>query len=122
MIASMSLRILFVSGLLLLAACGHDAVVAPSGSTATMVDVFMIGDVFSPAFTQITANDTVRFNFSGGSDGMGHDVIFDPTAAGRPADIPAQKSGTVLRVFSVRGIFRYDCKVHPGMSGQVSVQ
>ncbi len=85
-----------------------------------MYDVYTVGDTFSPSFLAVAAGDTVRFNFTGGSDGMGHDVTFN--AVGAPPNINVQKTGTASRVFTVRGTFRYNCFVHPGMSGEVMVQ
>ena len=86
------------------------------------VDVFTIGDAFSPSFAQAAVGDTVRWTFSGGSDGLGHNVRFNPVTPGQPADIPVLKTGSAFRVFNTRGSFRYDCDVHPGMKGQVDVQ
>jgi plastocyanin len=83
--------------------------------------VFTVGDAFSPTFLQVAAGDTVRWTFSGGSDGMGHNVRF-ATTAGHPADISIFKTGTQSRVFTTRGVFHYDCDVHPGMFGEVTVQ
>ena len=100
----------------LLVACG-----SPTAPKKT-VDVFTIGDSFSPAFASITRGDTVRWNFSGGSDGMGHNVRFTPAMAGAPADINVLKTGMAYRVFNTSGNFSYVCDVHPGMNGAVSVQ
>jgi len=86
------------------------------------VDVFTVGDAFSPVFATVNAGDTVRWSFTGGSDGQGHNVRFTPVVAGAPADINVLKTGTASRVFSTRGTFNYACDVHPGMNGRVTVQ
>jgi plastocyanin len=114
------LRLLPVATIGLLAACG-DAT-GPATPHNKTVDVFTIGDSFSPTFATIDAGDTVRWNFSGGSDGMGHNVRFTPRITGAPADINVLKTGTASRVFTTAGEFNYVCDVHPGMSGDVQVR
>lgn len=102
----------------LLAAC---ATSPDKTSTNTTVDVFTVVDAFSPAFVTVTAGDTVRWTFSGGSDGMGHNVRF-AAGVGAPPDINILTTGTATRVFPNRGTFNYFCDVHPGMNGSVIVQ
>jgi plastocyanin len=103
----------------LLAACATSP--DSKTSTNTTFDVFTVVDAFSPAFVTVAPGDTVRWTFSGGSDGMGHNVRF---AAGvnAPPDINILKTGTATRVFPNRGTFNYFCDVHPGMNGSVIVQ
>jgi plastocyanin len=117
-------RLVGAVGLVLLAACGggYDNSPTPPTSTNKLYDVFTIGDTFSPSFVTIAVNDTVRFNFAGGSDAMGHDVTFNATPANHPANVNVTKTGTVSRVFTAKGTFHYNCFVHPGMSGDVVVQ
>ncbi len=97
---------------------------SPDSKTSTnqTVDVFTVGDAFSPVFATVNAGDTVRWNFTGGSDGQGHNVRFTPAVTGAPVDINVLKTGTASRVFSTRGTFNYVCDVHPGMNGTVIVQ
>jgi plastocyanin len=102
------------------AACGGGDT-DPVPANNKLYDVFTIGDAFSPSTLAIAVGDTVRFNFSGGSDGMGHDVTFRATP-GAPANINVTKTGTASRVFANRGTFHYDCFVHPGMQGDIIVQ
>lgn len=91
-------------------------------SKASTVDIFTVGDAFSPVYAMAHPGDTVRWTFTGGSDGQGHNVRFTPAGAGAPADINVLKTGTATRVFSTRGTFNYVCDVHPGMNGSVTVQ
>lgn len=106
--------------MVLLSACGDSA--APKTQQNKTVDVFTIGDSFSPTFATIDAGDTIRWNFRPGSDGMGHNVRFTPATAGAPADINVLSSGTASRVFTTTGDFAYVCDVHPGMNGDVLVR
>jgi plastocyanin len=48
-------------------------------------------------------------------------VIFG-AAAGAPADINITNDQDVSRTFPTLGTFRYDCTIHPGMSGVVEVK
>src|SRR5207237_1412491 len=107
---SMRVRLLIIIGAaILVAACGDKS---PTGSTtpptkSKTVDIFTIGDIFSPTFATLSVGDTARWNFSGGSDGLGHNVRFNPRIAGSPDDINIFKIGTVTRVFTAKGTYRY---------------
>lgn len=106
-----------------LAACGGDAVTPPPSPPAAPAvhDVYTIGDIFSPAFLDVAVGDSVRWNFAPGSDNDGHDVSF-AAVTGRPPNIPVTKTGRVARRFTTKGTFPYDCFVHPGMRGEVTVR
>lgn len=80
------------------------------------VVVEMPGNSFSPFNTIVKVNGSVAFDFPGDE----HDVTF-VSKVGAPASIPVTKSKVVTRTFTTVGVFDYDCKVHPGMSGQVTV-
>lgn len=117
------MRVSVLPVLLVAVACGGDT--GPGKVTITLgktVDIFTVGDTFSPTFASIAAGDTIRWNFSGGSDGQGHNVRFTPAVQGAPADINVHKTGTALSIFTTRGDFHYVCDVHPGMLGEVVVQ
>ena len=104
-------------------ACGSDSTsTPPSGSSNKTVDIFTIGDVYSPTSLILAVGDTARWNFAGGSDGMGHNVRFFPRITGSPADVNILKTGTATRVFTAKGTFNYVCDVHPGMNAQITVQ
>lgn len=78
--------------------------------------VSMPGNSFSPFNVSIRRTGSVAFDFPSER----HDVTFQ-AKAGAPANIPVTRSAVISRTFDVAGIFAYDCLVHPGMSGQVTV-
>ncbi len=117
------------SGLVTAISTGNATVTATAGgvsgtSSVTIIDsgipftttVFMPGNAFSPFNVTIRAGGTVKFEFPAEE----HDVIFS-NVAGAPADITVRTNATVSRVFATVGTFPYECKVHPGMTGQVTV-
>ena len=102
-----------------LTACGDST--SPPANSNKAVDVFTVNVAFSPATVQIVPGDTVRFNIVPAANGDGHDVTFD-AAPGVPANIKVTRDSVIARIFTTRGDFRYNCFVHPGMSGDVVVQ
>jgi len=109
---------------LTLAACGGaDAgtepppVVPPTDTPALVDTVFMPGDVFSPPSLTLRTGGTVWFDFPA----RDHNVIFE-RRTGAPADIQATSGRMVSRVFPTAGTFPYDCRLHPGMVGEVIVR
>lgn len=120
------------AGLVTGVATGSAAITATAGArtgTATITvsgtgvgfplaaEVTMPGNTFSPFLTTIAAGGTVTFRFGS----VDHNVIFG-NVAGKPADIQIIRNANVARTFNTRGLFPYDCTVHPGMSGQVDVK
>jgi plastocyanin len=75
------------------------------------------GDVFSPNQVDIKAGGTVTYSWAAGP----HNVTF----ISPPANVPNsgdQLSGYTLPVtFSKAGIYDYQCTIHPGMRGTVTV-
>jgi plastocyanin len=76
-------------------------------------------EAFVPNLLSISVGSTVVFAFGGG---IAHNVIFDPSTAGRPADIQNATNVFNARTFGTRGTFKFDCTVHPGMRGEIDVQ
>ncbi len=97
-------------------ACGgggeNGGIVDPPGT----VVVSMPGNAFSPFNVTIRVGEAIRWEFPSNE----HDVVFVPMT-GSPANIPVTRNANVSRTFSTAGVFPYDCRVHPGMSGQVTV-
>lgn len=104
----------------LVTACGDSGPTNPSGKNKT-VDIFTIGDIFSVPVEPLNVGDTARWNFAGGSDGLGHNVRFSPRITGSPADINVLRTGTATRVFNTKGTFKFECDVHPGMRAEIVV-
>lgn len=97
-----------------LTSCSAEKTVGIPDPQSTVVE--MPGNSFSPFNVIIKVNGTVSFDFPGDE----HDVTF-VAKTGAPASIPVTKGKIVSRTFTTVGVFPYDCKVHPGMSGQVTV-
>ena len=73
---------------------------------------------FSPAQLTVTQGGTVTFAFGS----VGHNVYFDNDPAGAPGDIPGVNSNTnVDRVFGTVGVYTFNCHIHPGMHGTITV-
>ena len=90
---------------------------AAGGGFPLAAEVTMAGNAFLPFLTTIGVGGTVTFRF--GSEQ--HNVIFG-TVLGKPTDIQITTNANVARTFTTRGLFPYDCVVHPGMTGQIEVK
>jgi plastocyanin len=78
---------------------------------------------FTPTYVEIPVGGTVRWIIVPAPNGEGHDVTFKPGIPGAPADIPVTDTTAKFdRKFETKGTFVYDCKVHPGMFGEVVVK
>ncbi|MGH7538520.1 MAG: Ig-like domain-containing protein [Gemmatimonadales bacterium] len=86
-------------------------------STAA-ITVTVSNNFFNPQNVVIAIGGTVRWNWSPG--GVVHNVTF--LTAGSPADIPNMSSGSAQRTFPNAGSFNYECTIHAGMTGSVTVQ
>ena len=87
--------------------------VLPVGAGAI---VTMPGNSFIPIEVTIRVGEQVFFEFPQAI----HNVIFE-NKPGAPQDIRQTRNVTVARTFSVAGLFPYDCTLHPGMVGSVTV-
>jgi plastocyanin len=92
------------------------------GSKEPDVIVATDGSQFLPTYVTIPVGGTVRFDIIPAPNGEGHDVTFRPGQSGAPANVPVTLTGKVDRTFLSAGTFVYDCKVHPGMFGEIKVE
>jgi plastocyanin len=74
------------------------------------------GLAFTPASLSVAAGTTVTFTF----ESVQHDVVFDD-ASGAPANINPTAGTSVTRAFATRGAYGYQCTIHSGMRGTVTV-
>jgi plastocyanin len=95
---------------------GESLVSVASGPSTSAV-VSMPGNSFVPADVRIAVGGRVTFQFPS----IPHNVIFARTTPGAPEDIQVTSNRNVDRVFPVEGSFPYDCTLHPGMVGRVTV-
>jgi len=109
----------------LVAACGGGSSTSPTptggtgnppAQTATVNATSSLA--FTPGNVSVAVGGTVTFDFGT----VGHNVYFDNSAAGAPADIPGVNANmTATRTFSTPGTYEYSCHIHPGMKGSVVV-
>jgi plastocyanin len=78
--------------------------------------IAMPGFSFSPFHATIKVTGKVIFDFPS----VSHNVIF-VAKSGVPADIQETSRQSVTRTFNAAGLFQYDCRLHPGMSGEIEV-
>jgi plastocyanin len=71
-----------------------------------------------PNQTTVATGGTVTWN---NTSGVLHNVTF-AAATGVPPDIPDHASGSNQRTFAVAGAFDYQCTLHVGMTGRITVQ
>ena len=73
-------------------------------------------NTFSPNSIQVSVGTAVSFVFGS----VVHNVNL--SGSGAPANIANTSNATVSRTFSTAGVFTYDCNLHSGMTGKVTVQ
>lgn len=93
----------------LLAGCEQEASTAspPAEGQVNVVD-----SDFEPASLEIEAGETVTWVWEGR---MPHDVVGDDFDSG------VQSDGTFEHTFDEPGTYEYECTLHPGMNGQITV-
>ncbi len=108
------LRLLAIAGLVLAAAAPTvTAAGAGAARTVTLKDIS-----FSPRSLTISRGTAVTFAFR--DDGTTHNVT--STAGRRFKPIANRSSGSVRRTFPRAGTYRYECTLHPGMTGRITVR
>jgi plastocyanin len=99
---------------LVLVACGGSGSGARDASPAARGAVTMIANQFSPPHVQVPARTTVTWT---NGDQSRHNVTFKDG----PSSSNLTFGATFQRVFDTPGVFDYECTIHPGMVGRVTV-
>jgi plastocyanin len=81
-----------------------------------VVDVYEYG--FTPSNVVIKAGHAVGWR----DVGKEHHIIEPSSAAGRPVFVEAQRVGSAAHVFRKPGVYPYHCRIHPSMTGTVTVR
>lgn len=106
---------LAIAGLALAAA----APALPTAAGARATRTVTLKDIsFTPRSLTVSRGAKVTFAFRDGS--TTHNVT--STGGRRFKTIPDRSSGSVARTFRRAGIYRYECTLHPGMTGRISVR
>jgi plastocyanin len=86
-------------------------------SAATVKTVTLKNIAFSPKSLSIAKGSTVRFAFRDGT--TTHNVT---SVGGKRFETIGDRShGAQSRTFTRAGTYRYECTLHPGMTGRISV-
>lgn len=85
-----------------------------SSTPPATANVSVIDNAFDPDATTVAAGGTVTWTWNGAS---GHNVTFPSGSSSS-----TQASGTFSRAFPAAGTFDYQCTIHAGMNGTVTVQ
>ena len=102
-----------------LAACGGDSTTSPQPPVHDATVQASNSLRFTPGNVNLLQGGTVTFTFGS----VGHNLFFDGAPQGAPANITATTSNaSVTLTFNTKGTFTYNCHIHPGMSGTVTVQ
>jgi len=86
-------------------------------SAATTKTVTLKAIAFHPASLKVAKGTTVRFAFRDGA--TMHNVT--STGSKRFKTISNRSAGTQSRTFNSAGTYRYQCTLHPGMTGRIVV-
>jgi plastocyanin len=99
---------------------GSTAFVVSASVSSVKDTIFTLPTVWSPAFLTISVGSSVAFSFGPGSP---HNAIFSKfSVMGSPADIQNASNQTFVRTFLARGKFPFECTLHNGMVGEITVQ
>jgi len=92
---------------------GHVAAAGAAGRTVTLKNI-----AFAPESLAISKGTTVTFAFR--DAGTIHNVVSTPSR--RFKAISNRASGSQKRAFTRAGTYRYECTLHPGMTGRITVR
>lgn len=119
----------FFAGAMVAAGCSKDSsgtaeqgpgpTTPPPGSRN--VEVSMGGSTFNPASVQIPIGGSVTWR---NATPTAHTITpsLDQPGSWRAVNVPGQTGFTFTHTFNSAGTFDYECTLHAGMTGTVSVQ
>ena len=94
------------------------AFLGAGGASAATTKTVTLKDIkFSPAALKVAKGTKVNFAFRDG--GTTHNVT--STGSKRFKTISNRSAGTQSRTFNAAGTYRYQCTLHPGMTGRIVV-
>ena len=116
-----------ISLFLTVAGCGGDSGTGFRGSgngngndPVAQTTVTISNDFFNPASIQVSPGATVTWTWAGGSP-EGHNVTFASSAVSAPSG--TRMTGTFQVVMPMApAMYNYQCTIHAGMDGSVTVQ
>ncbi|WP_087012589.1 cupredoxin domain-containing protein [Leucobacter sp. 7(1)] len=97
------------------APAGKPELVPSDDEAQAAATVRAFDNAYDPPEVEITANQAVRWDFSGPAE---HDVVADDGSFVSAL----QTEGSYTHVFTEPGEYPYDCSVHPEMTGVVRVR
>jgi plastocyanin len=92
---------------------GQVAASGAAGRTVTLKNI-----AFSPKSLSVSKGSTVTFAFRDGS--TSHNVV--SVGSRRFKTISSRSSGSQKRTLTRTGTYRYQCTLHPGMTGRITVR
>ncbi|MCU0647460.1 MAG: Ig-like domain-containing protein [Gemmatimonadaceae bacterium] len=93
------------------------ATITVNAPNAITVVAGAAANTFTPQDIVLAVGGTVTWTFGA----RPHNVIFGATA-GAPTNVPTTTNNSVSRTFPTAGSFTYDCTLHAGMRGTVTVR
>jgi len=94
------------------------AVAVAGAGAATTKTVTLKNIAFSPKSLKVAKGTKVAFAFRDGA--TVHNVT--STGSTRFSTISNRRTGSKSRTFSKAGTYRYECTLHPGMTGRIVVR
>lgn len=85
------------------------------GGPVATNQVTVSNDQFSPNAILVSTGSTVTWTWAQGA--ASHNVTFSDQSSGDKS-----AGGTYSRSFATAGTYNYQCTIHPGMTGSVTVQ
>ena len=109
---SVALSLALVLGVV---ACSEDDPSGPDGDDVTTIEM-QSGNTFSPATRTVEVGTIVRWV---NEDQVAHNTT---STTGEWESNDLNPDGTFQHTFSTAGTFPYECTIHPGMTGTITVQ